>query len=580
MGRAPLVPLAVAFVIGIASETCGAGLQVLCAGIAGAAFVRLRSIAPSVRANAVLALGLGVLDALLFAQVTPAQPDLHVRRLAANVLDVRAASDGLVNTTIRFADGSGASVELPAPAEQVGARIVIRCRREPFDGPRNPGEPSPRDLAAERGLAWRLAHAKVLSRAPPDERDPTLWLPRLRAWASARVHERFPEPEATILAGAMWGERGALAPDLREEFQETGTVHILVTAGLHLGVVAAFTVALLQALRCGRIGASLGAIVVVWLYAALSGDHLPSVRAATMLSFALVARAAGRETFSWNALAAAAIVVAALRPASVTSVSFALSFSCVAAIFAFAKPIASTLEDMGAPRVVREALAVAFATQLGTWPLTAAAFLVIAPYAPLANAFVVPVVGIAMLGGFVTLALAPVPALAALAASVETSLVDWIVIVVRFVASLPGAHAVATPPPLWALAVYDIALAFAGFALAAGYPRRALIAVACASALCLWPPRLPTHDLIITAIDVGQADAILIRTPNGHAYLVDAGGKLESGPQLAGTSSAEAVGERVVVPFLIRQGIHRLDAVLLSHPHGDHKGVHAHLLSG
>jgi competence protein ComEC len=445
--------------------------------------------------------------------------------------------------------------------------IIVNDRTRTQDGP-------------EQTLTWRLAHAKVLSRAPPDERDPTLWLPRLRAWASARVHERFPEPEATILAGAMWGERGALAPDLREEFQETGTVHILVTAGLHLGVVAAFTVALLQALRCGRIGASLGAIVVVWLYAALSGDHLPSVRAATMLSFALVARAAGRETFSWNALAAAAIVVAALRPASVTSVSFALSFSCVAAIFAFAKPIASTLEDMGAPRVVREALAVAFATQLGTWPLTAAAFLVIAPYAPLANAFVVPVVGIAMLGGFVTLALAPVPALAALAASVETSLVDWIVIVVRFVASLPGAHAVATPPPLWALAVYDIALAFAGFALAAGYPRRALIAVACASALCLWPPRLPTHDLIITAIDVGQADAILIRTPNGHAYLVDAGGKLESGPQLAGTSSAEAVGERVVVPFLIRQGIHRLDAVLLSHPHGDHKGVHAHLLSG
>jgi len=32
------------------------------------------------------------------------------------------------------------------------------------------------------------------------------------------------------------------------------------------------------------------------------------------------------------------------------------------------------------------------------------------------------------------------------------------------------------------------------------------------------------------------------------------------------------VGERIVVPFLLRQGIHEVDAVVLSHPHGDHAG--------
>jgi competence protein ComEC len=386
------------------------------------------------------------------------------------------------------------------------------------------------------------------------------------------VHARFPEPEATILAGAMWGERGTLAPDLKDEFQETGTVHVLVTAGLHLGVVAAFTVFLLEAFGCGRIASSLAAVACVWAYAALSGDHLPSVRAATMLSFALVARAAGREPFSWNALALAAIVVAALRPASVTSVSFALSFSCVAAIFAFAKPIASALEDLGVPHVVREALAVAFATQLGTWPLTASAFLVIAPYAPLANALVVPIVGVALLGGFATLALGALPPLANVAATIETSLVDWIVAVVRFVASLPGAHVVATPPPNWTIVAYDGALALATVWISNGRPARASLLVCAAAALCLWPPRLPSYGVTITAIDVGQADAILIRTPRGHAYLVDAGGRLESGSQQGGASLSEAIGERIVVPFLIRHGIHHLDAVLASHPHGDHVG--------
>ncbi len=63
----------------------------------------------------------------------------------------------------------------------------------------------------------------------------------------------------------------------------------------------------------------------------------------------------------------------------------------------------------------------------------------------------------------------------------------------------------------------------------------------------------------------------MIQTPRGHALLVDAGGRLERGSR-GGDSLAERVGERTVVPYLLRQGIHELDALILSHPHGDHAG--------
>lgn len=104
----------------------------------------------------------------------------------------------------------------------------------------------------------------------------------------------------------------------------------------------------------------------------------------------------------------------------------------------------------------------------------------------------------------------------------------------------------------------------------------AIIAVACG--LVLWPPRPARNDLRITFIDVGQGDAILVQTPRGHALMIDTGGKLERGKTADGASVAEAVGERVVVPFLIRQGIHHVDAILLSHPHGDHVGGIAPLI--
>jgi competence protein ComEC len=190
----------------------------------------------------------------------------------------------------------------------------------------------------------------------------------------------------------------------------------------------------------------------------------------------------------------------------------------------------------------------------------------------LANALVVPIVGIAMLAGFIALLATPVPLLALMANNVETSLLDWIVACVGSIGGLPGARIVATPPPAWTIALYDVALVCAAIALGRGLRMRyALLPIALASALCLWPPRSNVRDLTITAIDVGQADAILIRTPAGHAFLVDAGGRLERGGS-PNASQAEAVGERIVVPFLIRQGIHHLDAVILSHPHGDHAG--------
>jgi competence protein ComEC len=570
VNRAHLVPLALAFLAGLLASFHHAGLPALC--LASGLGALLRDLPRDVRLCVVAGVAMGVLEAQ-FAVPAQAPPEgARTSRFAATLVDARALDDERDAVTLRLADGALASASLPLPLPAIGSRLLVRGRQIAFDGPRNPGEPSPRDMEAERGIAWRIARPFVLRSEAPDPRDASLWLARGRAWASQRLHAELGEPEATILAGALWGERSALPPDLRAEFQDTGTVHVLVTAGLHLGVVAAVAYALLALLGCGRRSASLATIAVVWAYALFSGAHLPSLRAATMLSFALLARASGRDAFSWNGLAAAAIVVAALRPQSVESVSFALSFSCVAAIFAFARPLAEAAQRCGVPEIVAELTGVALAAQIGTWPLTASAFLVIAPYAPLANALVVPVVGVAMLVGFAELAVSSVPLLGVAAANVERSLIGWIVGVVRFTSGLPHAHVVATPPPVWALAAYDFALIGAAIALQRKRVVLAIVCVAAGSMLCLWPPRPASHDLLVTAIDVGQADALLIRTPQGHAFLVDAGGRLERGPQLAGTSSAEDVGERVVVPFLVRSGIHHLDAVLLSHPHGDHAG--------
>lgn len=474
---------------------------------------------------------------------------------------------------LRLDSGALLSVAAKGEAPTPGMHLAIRGRIEPFDESRNPQEPEAKSLARERGMDARLLKGRITQVLAPGRGDTRSFFARLRAFAAQRFHGTIGEPYASILAGAMWGERSTLPPDIRAEFQDTGTVHILVTAGLHLGVVAVSALWLCSLLEIPRKPACWCVAAIVWTYVLFSGSHLPSLRAATMISFALCARAFGRKALSWNSLAAAVIVVAACWPAALLGASFALSFSCVGSIILLAPHIDARLERYDAvPVRLREALTLTIATQAGVWPLTAATFLLFSPYAIIANLAVVPCVGVAMILGFAQLLLGSLPVLGQVAANLDEWLLRYIVAVVRLTAGLPYAHIVMTPPPTWTIALYDIAV-FAGVWLCSKRQGAvAIVTLVAAVALIVAPPRIRDQQLRVTVLDVGQADGMVIQTPEGHAFLVDAGGRLERGASVLGSSVAEAVGERVVVPFLIRHGIHHLDAIFVSHPHGDHVG--------
>ena len=500
-----------------------------------------------------------------------AQPHVVERRTARYTGTVLARANSTF--AIELDDGMRVLAYVRGDEPPLGARVLVRGRLAPFDEARNPGEPSERELQRERGFDARLEAATVLStEAAGSWRDPRTWLPRAHEWAHARLRDRLGEPAASVVAGELWGERSTLPPDLRAEFQETGTVHVLVTAGLHLGAVGAACLGILALFALPRGLTCAVAIACMWIFVWWSGSQLPAVRAATMATAALCARACGRATFSWNALAIAALAVTAVRPESVATASFALSFSCVGAIFACAAPLERWIEGRVAlPERVREALVLSLATQFGTWPLTAAVFLQFAPYAVFANLAVVPCVAATMALGAAQLALAWCSPLAQAVANLNSWLLAWMLGTVQTLGTLPEAAIAMTPAPAWCIVLYDAALVTAPYLLRRGAVPVAAAALGLTAWLVICPPRPYDGRLRVIMLDVGQADAIVVRTPSGHAFLVDAGGRLERGTQTS-DSTAELIGERIVVPFLLRGGIHALDAIAISHPHGDHAG--------
>jgi competence protein ComEC len=150
---------------------------------------------------------------------------------------------------------------------------------------------------------------------------------------------------------------------------------------------------------------------------------------------------------------------------------------------------------------------------------------------------------------------------------------------VTHIAALPGARVVIAPPP-WPAVIVDFALVgLAAFLLWRKYPRSAAIAIACGIACVIFAPRtLPQQSARITMLDAGQGDAILVQSARGRSILIDTGGRLERGLTADGNSPAEAIGERIVVPTLFRMGVTRLDAIILTHPHGEHAGGLAPIL--
>ncbi len=483
--------------------------------------------------------------------------------------------------------GQIALVSFPAgPSLRLaGRRIAVRGRVDLPGGPRNDGEPGERDALADQGVGLIIvAHRGADVQAQEEAPGWDAWWARARQGVADAMESRLPALEATVLEGVLWGDRGNLPADLRQEFSDTGTVHVLTTAGLHLGIMAGFivwTLSLFPLVRPLRVALML---VGTWLYAALAGMHLPTLRAASMLTAGTAAAELGRGRTPSAIFAAAACAVALPHPLVILSPSFSMSFACVVGI-ALVNPILHELglrEGRGLPRLAVEVLRTSLAVQIALWPLQALYFNAFTPYAVLANAIVVPLIGLIMAAGSLfavsSLIFAPL-------AMPLGNIVWWgltlVIGAVRFFSSLPFAHVDIPPPSHVFIVLYWCTLGAAAMALTRGFSRRAkalagagatvlLAIIYCAPGLSAALDR----DIRVDAIDVGQADCILIRAPGGHAMLVDGGGRLER--TSAGAVVAAPLGDRIatrtVMPFLLRHWVTHLDAVVLTHPHGDHVG--------
>ena len=386
----------------------------------------------------------------------------------------------------------------------------------------------------------------------------------VRYWYRRALERALGEhPAGPLVAAIALGDRQQLTPAQREVLAATGTAHLLVISGLHIGLSAMAGFAACYLVTASRpvwvqsgaalLAARLGGLLVALGYAALSGFGLPAQRALLMLALIVAALTLARNSSPWRVLLLALCGVLVLDPLAGTSAGFWLSFGAVALLLVPARRAAA-----GGGRIGR-VLALQWRLLLGMCPLMAVWIGQTSVLAPLVNLVAIPVVGLLLVPALlVALVALPVsePFGQALLQGVAWLLqLSWQGLALAAEAAAPWArHNLFPSLPALALA----ALAALLLLLPRGFPGRP------AWPLLLLPLLAPAprsgFDLYV--LDVGQGTAVVVRVgPNVLVY--DAGPAYRSGYD---------AGSAVLLPFLRRQGLARIERLIVSHADTDHSG--------
>ncbi len=580
---APLLPLAVAFALGVglglavdapawlgpfglvaasalllvgrgrSLAGASAGVLVLCA-LAGWARVTLPDPFPSVGG---VRPGPAVLEGLIGGA-----PDVEGPRTRVPLVLQRVGPE-----PGRPASGAlSLSLYGPAPPLAPGDHVRLTGEVRALEPFRNPGTEgtgagprTPRYFATARGAD--------LERLPP---APVPWWLRTRLWIHAVIGQHVPPVSGALLEGLLIGERRQLPPTLLDDFRRAGVYHVLAISGFNVALVAGSVFLLFRLVRLPAPLAAGLALATLVAFAAVVGGQPSVLRATVMGGLFLAAGLLGRESRVWNSLAAALLALLALDPGSLAEPGLQLSFAATAGLLHLGPWIRARLAPW-CPGPIASALSVSAGAQLGVTPVTLLQFGQLSPLGVGANLLVVPLAALLTTGGVLTLAVAAVSE--PLAHPLFQSL--WLLLVllrqvVRGAAALPGAILYVAPPPVVAVAAIGLVLVLLPWArgrwAAAGLTALALGATALTLAAG-WPAGL----VRVVVLDVGQGEAILVQAPEGAALLVDTGG---GGPGRGDR------GERVVVPVLRRLGIRHLAALALTEGAPDHAGGLAGLLAG
>ncbi|HEY6171794.1 MAG TPA: DNA internalization-related competence protein ComEC/Rec2 [Candidatus Kapabacteria bacterium] len=401
----------------------------------------------------------------------------------------------------------------------------------------------------------------------------------LRKYVSAVLSSAISNSTASgFVEAVLIGADNSLPPETWQEFNRAGLTHILVVSGFNLGLVALFIYYLLRLLRIrSRVLRSTITLAIVITYLLVIGGGPSILRATIVVVVFLSARIFERKTDLLNITAAAACINLVINPNELFNVGFQLSYGAVFSLAVIAPQLdrlfLSDSNNVSAKneiiRVVSKTFIGTVAVFLGTLPILIYHYQQVSIIGLFVNILIIPVSGLITILGMLTIPLSLVSSFfASLYGEGLELLVKAALGVSQLASSLPFAMITLPRPTVIGIVLFASILIYCIFS----QTRERLVGRMITSiglSLLLFVMNVPfvyaitnaESKLTVVFFDVGQGDATLIRTPSGKHYMIDFGGRGQSGRSQA---------ERSILPFLRAEGISSIDGAFVSHMHYDH----------
>jgi competence protein ComEC len=426
-----------------------------------------------------------------------------------------------------------------APA--VGSYIKLKARLSPPLEPLRPGGYDfGRDMYFQGIGASGFAPGVIETIAAPEQGGAWLayasFLSRIRKAIDQRIRAVLPGDQGSIASALITGLNDPISTPVNNAMIVSSLVHVLSISGYHMAVVAGivfFTVRALLALIPGfasrrpiKKWAAFAALIATTFYLLLSGSAVATQRSYIMIAIVLIGVMLDRPALTFRTLTAAALGVLLLAPEAVVHPSFQMSFAATLALIAgyqhgfpfmrasFDTPLGARIALWG----IREIVGLVFASLLAgsaTMIFIAYHFHQFQPYGLLANLLAMPVVSVLVMPMGILGVLAMPFGYDGICWQLMGEGIDWMIAVVLWVASLPGANTLVP-----AFGTGPLLLATAGLVLVCllRTPLRlagpALLAVA-----IVWALRTPQPDVLVAP----DGSAVALRTAGGQLAMLKTG---------------------------------------------------------
>ncbi len=296
-----------------------------------------------------------------------------------------------------------------------GDLLVVHTQLTPVKPPMNPDEFDYKNYLQMNGVYYEAFVPKhsFYNTGKSDISWLLRFTDRCRHKLIDLLNNKIKGNEAAVGSAILLGYRNDLSPGVIQQFTDSGTVHVICVAGLHVGIfiwMLNLLLLFLDRFKYGKIIRTILLLTLLWLYALLTGMATPVIRATVMFSFLLVGRQFSRYTNSINTLAASALLMLLINPYALADTGFQLSYLSVFGILT----IYPILNELIEPRQfifrkIWELTCLSASAQLAILPLSLLYFHQFPNYFILTNLLVVPLLSVAIYSGILFFITARIP---------------------------------------------------------------------------------------------------------------------------------------------------------------------------